>query len=517
MKILLRTGIDWDETQSILNKVNQFHEKPNNFVKACVEGDSVVFYTVEGNEVLFAQKADVLQGWEKRFPSYVGVLDMEHHTFDFSVFSELHTHSEFSILDGANRIGDIAAKYPYSGAITDHGVLYGWVEFFQKMRDAHKHPLMGCEVYTKGIDGDEGKYHLILLAKDTIGANNLIRISSEAQEHENYGGKFPQRPLVSYEMLEHYHEGLVCLSACIGGEIPRTILADDSNKTRRVIEKFKELFGEDFYLEIQRHADPKTLEQRIKKVCKMTPAVARADALRDKDGFIDKFGKYIYQDLFYEEQERKVNDALIQYADEYGIKLVATNDAHYLNKEDASTHEALLCNQRQDTMDNIKHWYFSGSGYYIHSSEEMEEQWADMPEVLANTLEVAEKCQYEMEFGNYHLPKFEIPAPFKSEFDYLKARTYEGFHQRYDGTPEEKDPVRLERLEYELSVIEKMGYASYFLIVWDFIHFAKTHGIAVGPGRGSAAGSLVCYCLRITELDPIPYDLLFERERDCAR
>lgn len=516
MKVFINKGVNFDEVEEILSKVNTKNVEPNLFVKAKVEEGDVTFYTMEGNEILFTLDSTVLKGWEKLYSEYIGIINIPNKSFEFTVFSELHTHSEYSILDGANKISDIAKKYPYSGALTDHGVIYGWVEFYKAMKKNYKHPLMGCEVYTKGIKGDEGKYHLILLAMNEIGANNIIRISSEAQEHENYGGKFPQRPLVSYDMLEKYSEGVICLSACMGGEVPRKILANDTDGVVEVLTKMKSIFGENYYLEIQRHGNEDALKERIQKKTGMTVAVAKADAKRDEEGFIKTYGKYIYQDLFYIEEENKVNDALLKYSKDFDIKIVATNDAHYLNKEDASTHEALLCNQTKKTMTDINHWSFSGIGYHIHTSEEMEELFKDIPEALINTLEVSNKCNYEMEFGNYKLPKFDIPAPFKSEFEYLKDRAYAGYESRYSKTPMYKDPERIERMKYELSVIEKMGYASYFLIVWDFIRYAKENGIAVGPGRGSAAGSLVCYCLGITELDPIPYNLLFERE-DCAR
>lgn len=510
MKVSLRM-VDFDGVEDILKKVNTKNETPNLFVKTKMENGDLVFYSVEGNEVLFATNPEVLNGWESLYNSYTGVLDIPNKSFEFSVFSELHTHSEYSILDGANKIKDMATKYPYSGAITDHGVIYGWIEFYKEMKKQYKHPIMGCEIYSKGIEGDEGKYHLILLAKNQTGANNIIKISSEAQEHENYGGKFPQRPLVSYQMLEKYHEGIVCLSACMGGEIPRKILEGDDLGARRVIEKLQSLFGDDFYIEIQRHASLEETEKRCLEKTKMPFAVAKADALRDAEGFKSLYGKYMYQDLFYIDEEQTVNTQLLSYAKEYGIKVVATNDAHYLNKEDAKTHEALLCNQVKKTMNDVTHWFFLGTGYYVHTSEEMEELFADLPEALVTSLEISDKCQYEIDFGHYKLPKFEIPSAYASEFQYLKAKTLEGFKFRYEGTPEFEDKERKERLEYELSVIEKMGYASYFLIVWDFIRFAKENGIAVGPGRGSAAGSLVCYCLRITELDPMPYNLLFER------
>ena len=512
MKVILKKA-DLSKVSETLEKLNSKNSIPNNFVKAVINGENLEFYSVEGNEFLFVTDAESLKGWEDLHNCYIGTINVASKEFEFSVFSELHTHSEFSILDGANRIPEIAKKYPYSGALTDHGVIYGWVEFYKAMKEQNKHPIMGCEVYTRSIDGEESKYHLILLAKNDIGANNIIRITSEAQEHENYGGKFPQRPLVSYEMLEKYHEGIVCLSACMGGEIPQKILAKDNAGVDRVILKMKELFGEDYYIEIQRHANKEALEERVrdKMGSSMTVAVAKADATRNPEGFKEKYGKYLYQDLFYIEEEEAVNKELLALSVKHNIKVVATNDAHYLNKEDAKTHEFLLCNQTKKTMDDVTHWFFLGTGYYIHTSEEMEEIFSDIPEALVNTLEVAEKCQYEMDFGHYKLPRFEIPDGYENSFEYLKALTYEGFKSRYSEKPELTDKVRLDRLEFELSVIEKMGYSSYFLIVWDFIRYAKENGIAVGPGRGSAAGSLVCYCLRITELDPIPYNLLFER------
>lgn len=268
-------------------------------------------------------------------------------------------------------------------------------------------------------------------------------------------------------MLEEYHEGVIALSACLAGVIPSALLNENEDAARYAIKRFISIFGtEDFYIELQRH--------------------------------------YIHE-------EDVIRPKLIQLAEEYGLKVVASTDSHYPRKEDARAHELLLCLQTDKTMDDPTHMKFPGTGYHIHTSEEMEKLFADCPEALDNTLELAEKCNVELKLNEVNLPKYEIPKRFANASEYMVYLAKKGFNNHFGGTEHEKDPVYLERFDYEIKMIQQMGFESYFIIVWDFIDYCRKHDIYVGPGRGSAAGSLVAYCLGITDVDPIKYNLLFER------
>lgn len=376
-------------------------------------------------------------------------------------WADLHRHSGYSLLDGASHIHDLVNKTEYAGAITDHGVMFGVLDYYKKMKEAGRKPIIGFEAYIETIDGKKEGHHVLLLAKDMTGFKNLMKLTSLAYEN------FYRKPHVTYDMLREHAAGIIATSACIGNEVPQRLLAGDYEGAKRVAQAMIDIFGkENYYIEIQRH------------------------------GFAE---------------EAKVNPLLIKLAKELGLKIVAGIDSHYTNKEDAKNHEILLCIQTGKTMSDADRMVFPGTGYHIHTAEEVEELFRDLPEAIDSTLEIAEKCNLELEFGKVYMPHFEVPAPFANENAYFKHLCWQGFEDRFKGTTKYNDPEYRHRLEYEIEVIEKMGFEGYFLIVWDFIRFAKENGILVGPGRGSVVGSLAAYCLKITDLDPIPYGLLFER------
>lgn len=376
-----------------------------------------------------------------------------------------HVHSEYSLLDGMSRLPDIAKKSSGVTALTDHGNMYGFLKFQQAMKKEGKKFILGCELYVKDFMGEYNGNHLIALAKNDIGRYNLQTLCSMGF-YDSYNGK----PYVSLELLDKHKEGLIITSACLGGEIAQTIV-DDYDRAREVAELYKEVFGDDYYLEIQRHG------------------IAKEDI---------------------------INPLIVQLGKELGIKVVAANDSHYLNREDAKEHEMLLCISTKKKL-NEEHFNFEGFNYHYMTDDEFVNLWWDMPEVITNAYEIALKCNVEVETGVLHLPDFEIPEGFKNPEEYLKHLAKEGFVKRFAGTAHLNNKVYTDRLDYELSVILNMGFCTYFLIVADYIGWAKANGIAVGAGRGSAAGSLLAYCLGITELDPIEYDLFFERFLNPAR
>lgn len=386
-----------------------------------------------------------------------------------SKFVHLHVHSEFSLLDGANRIKDLPVRAKELGmdsiAITDHGVMFGVIDFYKACKANGVKPIIGCEVYVaprtrfdKEPNIDNKYNHLILLAKNNNGYKNLSKLVSLGFIDGYY-----YKPRIDKEILEKYHEDLICCSACLAGEVAQSILKDDMQKAEETAMWFKNLFGEDYYLEVQ------------------------ANSLRE---------------------QALVNQKLITLARKLDIPLIATNDAHYLKKEDYYNHEVLLCVQTGKRMTDEDRMSFTTNDYYIKSPEEMEEYFSNIPEVLENTVKIAEKCNVEFEFGNTILPNYDVPPEFETHYDYLRKLSSDGMKKRYgDNIPQEI----LDREEYELSVIKKMGYVDYFLIVWDYINYAKSQGIPVGPGRGSGAGSIVAYSIGITDIDPIKYNLIFER------
>ncbi len=383
----------------------------------------------------------------------------------------LHIHTEFSLLDGMIRVGDLV-KYAVDNelpavAITDHGVMYSAIEFYEKAKAAGINPLIGCEFYVHNDDihkqdsHNNPLYHLVLIAKNTQGYKNLIKLVSVA-----WCEGFYYKPRINFELIKQYHEGLICSSACLGGEVLKHLQNNDKEKAKATAIAYKELFGDDYYLELQDHGL---------------------------------------------EEQKRTNPELIRLARELDIKMIITHDAHYLNKEDWEAQDSLLCLQTNADVADPKRFRFPNHEFYIKSQEEMRQafSWMDdatFEECVKNTEEIASKCNVEIELGNAPLPHYEVPEGYTNE-TYLEKVVYDGVQKRYgEITPELKS-----RVDYELSVINKMGFPAYFLITWDFIHYAKTHDIPVGPGRGSAAGSVVAYALEITDLDPIKHNLLFER------
>lgn len=376
-------------------------------------------------------------------------------------YVSLHGHTGYSLLDGATKIHEMVAKTEWASAITDHGVMYGTLEFYKKMKKANKKPILGFEAYIENLDGKKEGKHQLLLAINATGYRNLVKLTSMGFENKYY------KPHVKLEWLEKYSEGVVSTSSCLGGLVPQAIIKGDMDLARKTVQKMIDIFGkENYYIEIQRHG------------C---------------------------------EEEEVVNPALLQLAEEFGLKAIATSDSHYTEIEDASVHEILLCIGTQTKMDDPNRMVFPGSGYHIHTSEEMEDLFWDMPELLDNTLDLAERINIDIQIGEIYLPEFPLPEGFESQADYFEHLAWEGFAKRFKGTKEFKSKEYRERLTFEIETIKTMGFPGYFVIVWDFIRFAKERGILVGPGRGSACGSLVAYALDITDIDPIPYGLIFER------
>ena len=384
-------------------------------------------------------------------------------------FSHLHVHTEYSLLDGSNKIKEYVARVKELGmnsaAITDHGVMYGVIDFYREAKKNGIKPILGCEVYVapnsrfdREITGGEDRYyHLVLLAENNTGYSNLMKIVSKGFVDGYY-----YKPRVDKSLLREYHEGIIALSACLAGEVPRYISKGLYDNAKKAALEYQEIFGKDnFFLELQDHGIP---EQGI------------------------------------------VNQRLLQMSEELGIELVATNDVHYTYAEDEKPHDILLCIQTGKKLQDENRMRYEGGQYYVKSPEEMANLFPYALQALENTQKIADRCDVEIEFGVTKLPKYDVPDGMTS-WQYLNKLCYEGLERRYENPQEE---LR-ERLKYELDTIQHMGYVDYFLIVWDFINYAKRHDIAVGPGRGSAAGSIVSYCLEITNIDPMRYQLLFER------
>ncbi len=383
-------------------------------------------------------------------------------------FVHLHTHTEYSLLDGASRIPALIAEAKNLGmkalAMTDHGQMYGAVTFYKEAKKAGIKPIIGCEIYlapqsrrdTFEVDGVR-YYHLILLAENETGYRNLVQLVSLA----NLEGVY-YKPRVDKELLRKYHEGLICLSACVAGEIPQALVRDNMERADRLVQEYIDIFGRDnFFLEIQKH------------------------------GLAD---------------EKKAAAGLVELAKKHKLGLVVTNDAHYIHRADHEFHDVLLCIQMGKTLDDPNRMRFNSDDYYLKSAEEMAELFPEYPEAMENTVRIAERCNVDFSFGNHYLPKFPLPEGTTEE-GYLRRLCEEKLTLRYNPVTEEVQ----ERLDYELSIIHRMGFDSYFLVVWDFINYARQQAIAVGPGRGSAAGSIVAYVLGITDIDPLKYALLFER------
>ena len=383
-------------------------------------------------------------------------------------FTHLHVHTEYSLLDGACRIDKIFDRVKELGqtsiAITDHGAMYGCVDFYKAAKKAGIKPIIGCEVYVATrsrfdkVNRIDGSHHLVLLCKNETGYKNLIKLVSAG-----FIEGFYSKPRVDKEMLEQHHEGLVCLSACLAGEIPQALLAGDYEKAKNAALYYNDLFGQgNYYIEIQDHGL---------------------------------------------EEQQQVLPLLIRLARETGIPLVATNDAHYLRREDSKMQSILICIQTGKTVNDSDKLEFETDEFYLKSTEEMYDLFAIAPDACENTCRIAEMCSFDFEFGVTKLPYFEAPDGMENQA-YFEKLCYEGLERRYGG--QATDEMR-RRLEYEIDVIKRMGYTNYYLIVYDFINYAKNQGIPVGPGRGSGAGSIAAYCVGITNIDPIRYNLLFER------
>jgi len=384
-------------------------------------------------------------------------------------FVHLHTHTEYSLLDGSNKITEYVKRVKELGmnsaAITDHGVMYGVIDFYKAANAAGIHPILGCEVYVapgsrfdkSGAASEDKYHHLVLLAENNKGYANLMKIVSDGFTEGYY-----YRPRVDMEILEKYHEGIIALSACLAGEIPRNIMRNMISEAKAAAVKYQNCFGKgNFYLELQDHGIP---------------------------------------------DQRRVNSVLVNFAKELDIPLVATNDVHYTYADDVRPHDILLCLQTGKKLSDEDRMRYEGGQYYVKSEAEMRSLFPYAPQAIDNTQIIADRCKVEIEFGVTKLPNFEVPQGYDAK-SYLTKLCYDGLKERY---PKGDESLK-ERLDYELKTIEKMGYIEYFLIVWDFINYARSKGIPVGPGRGSAAGSIVSYCLHITNIDPIKYSLLFER------
>ncbi len=384
-------------------------------------------------------------------------------------FTHLHVHTEYSLLDGSCKIKELAARAKELGmdsmAITDHGVMYGVIDFYRAAREVGIKPIIGCEVYVapgsrfdrEKTNGEDRYYHLVLLAENDTGYHNLMKIVSKG-----FVDGFYYKPRVDYEVLETYHEGVIALSACLAGEVQRYLARGMYEEACRSARHYEEIFGKgNFFLELQDHGIP---------------------------------------------TQKTVNQGLMRMSRELSMDLVATNDIHYILAEDAAAHDILLCIQTGKKVSDENRMRYEGGQYYVKSEQEMRELFPYAQEAIDNTHKIAKRCNVEIEFGVTKLPKYEVPEGYDS-WSYLNKLCRDGMAKRYP----QDDGTLQERLSYELGVIHRMGYVDYFLIVWDFIHFARSHDIMVGPGRGSAAGSIVSYCLEITNIDPIRYDLLFER------
>lgn len=383
-------------------------------------------------------------------------------------FTHLHLHTEYSLLDGACRINRLMERVKELGqtsvAITDHGVMYGVVDFYKAAKKAGVHPIIGCEVYVATrtrfdkVNRMDGSYHLVLLCENETGYRNLIKLVSAG-----FTEGFYSKPRIDKELMEKHHEGLIALSACLAGEIPRALASGDFEKAKEAALYYQNLFGPDrFYLEIQDHGL---------------------------------------------EEQKLVLPMIVRLSRETGIPLVATNDAHYLTKEDAKMQRVLICIQTNKSVYDDDILEFGTEEFYVKSTDEMYELFSLWPQACENTNKIAQMCQFDFEFGVTKLPSFDVPDGMENR-QYFEQLCQEGLKRHYGENP---TPEIQKRLAYEIDVIDRMGFTNYYLIVWDFIRYAKSKGIPVGPGRGSGAGSLAAYCIGITNIDPMKYQLLFER------
>ena len=392
-------------------------------------------------------------------------------------FVHLHTHTEYSLLDGSNKIKNYVARVKELGmtsaAITDHGVMYGVIDFYKECKNQGINPIIGCEIYVapnsrfdrETNSGEDRYYHMVLLAENNTGYQNLIKIVSIGFTEGYY-----YRPRVDVETLEKYHEGIIALSACLAGEIPRYLVRGFYEEAKETALKYERIFGKgNFFLELQDHGIP---------------------------------------------AQKTVNAQLLRMSEETGIELVCTNDIHYTYKEDVEAHDVLLCIQTGKKITDEDRMRYEGGQYYVKSEEEMLQLFGYAKQAVENTARIAKRCHVEIEFGNYKIPKYEVPEGYASAYEFLSHLCEQGFDEKYrkntEYTEAEKQDI-YEKMQYELGIIQKMGFVEYILIVWDYINWCRTHDCWVGPGRGSAAGSKVCYCTGITNIDPVKYNLLFER------
>lgn len=410
-------------------------------------------------------------------------------------FVHLHVHTEFSLLDSSCKIRNLVEKAKNlnmnSIAITDHGVMYGCVEFFKICKQYGIKPILGCEIYVanksmniKHVDKENFTSHLVLLVKNEIGYKNLLKIVSAS-----FVDGFYYKPRVDIEFLRNHSEGLIALSACLSGVISKYILKDDISGAKKLVREYKEIFKDDFYLELQNHGI---------------------------------------------EKQQKVNEALIKLSEEFSVELVATNDVHYINKEDSEAHDVLICIQTASTIDETNRMKYEGEEFYLKSPEQMREIFKDHEKAIENTLKIRDKCNFEYKFGENIPPRYIMDVDLEP-YDYLKRLCFLGLISKYkefeklnkvdilndfeinklieeiESTTDENEKILVNRLNYELNLIRTMDFVDYFLIVWDFIKFSNENSIPTGPGRGSVAGSIVAYVLNITKIDPIKYGLIFER------
>ena len=392
-------------------------------------------------------------------------------------FVHLHTHTEYSLLDGSNKIKEYVSRVKELGmnsaAITDHGNMYGVVEFYKTAKAADINPVIGCEIYVapnsrfdrETSHGEDRYYHLILLAENNTGYANLMKIVSIGFTEGYY-----YRPRVDFETLQKYHEGLICLSACLAGEVPRYIVRGFYEEAKGIAKKYQDCFGKDnYFLELQDHGIP---------------------------------------------DQKTVNQGLLRISQELDIPLVCTNDIHYTYETDVEAHDVLLCIQTGKKITDEDRMRYEGGQFFVKSEEQMRSLFPYAKEAADNTQKIADRCHVTLEFGNYQIPKYAPPEGYDSAWTFLDALCEKGFKEKYTDNPayDETQCAKIhDDMEYELGIIQKMGFVEYILIVWDYINWAKTHDCWVGPGRGSGAGSRVCYCTGITNIDPVKYNLLFER------
>ena len=423
--------------------------------KLLFSSNGILVDTIEAGETAHVFKR------RKSLKAVVHEIYNETLTVEVIRWADLHRHSGFSLLQSSSKIKDIVEKTEYVGALTDSGGMFGVVDYFKQMQKVGKKPILGIELSTESIEGEKKGYPLVLLAMNKTGFKNLVKLTSKSYEH------YHANPQVSYDMLKEHAEGVLALSAGLKGEVQDTLAQKGLQHAKEVAQSLSSIYGaEHFYLEIQRHEV---------------------------------------------EGEEQLNNQLIHLGEELGLKVVATTGSYFTNVEDSEEHDVLLCLKEGTTMDDQNRNMLEGEGYHIHNADEMEELFADMPEALDMTLEIAEKCDVDLELGQVFMPHFDVPTPFTNESEYFAHLCWKGFDKRFEGTEKHTSEEYRERLQFEIDTINRMGFPGYFLIVWDFVDFAKRNNILVGPGRGSACGSLVAYALSITEVDPIDYGLLFER------